>query len=585
MSLFSELKRRNVFRVALLYAVGSWLILQVTDVGISLLGLPDWTGRFVFFILLLGLPLVLVFSWAYEITPDGLRRERDVPRDSSITHETAHKLNMAVVALLVLAIAGMVADRLIPEDGGRIVETVATDGTVAAPVMESIAVLPFVNMSSDQDNQYFSDGLSEELLNLLAKIPDLQVAARTSAFSFRNADADITEIANKLNVAHVLEGSVRKSGNDIRVTAQLIKAADGYHVWSETWDRTLDDVFAIQDEIAAAVVDALKVSLLGEVPHARVTAPRVFELYLQAKAAANRFTADGLEEATKLLTEALAIDPDYAEGWRQLGTVQINQVGQGFVPAERGYPAAKAASERALAIDPESAEALTNLGWIAMYSDWDFAQAANLISRARRLRPGNASVLNTYAVMNGAFGRRSEMISYYEEALVNDPVSMSILGNLAGAYLTVDVGRTAEMIERMRGVEPDSLNVPLFAAWMHLFGGNSEVALQGFESVGGTFATWGRSMALWDLGRDEESDAALKELAGLEGTKTLIAVSYAYRDDHDSAFEWLEKAYQDRDYSLIEVRMFPMENLFGDPRWERFLSKLGISDADANRVF
>ena len=309
MSFFTELKRRNVFRVALLYLVASWLIIQVADTGISLLGLPEWTGRLVFLLLLIGLPLVVVFSWAYEITPEGLKREKEVERDVSITHETARKLNTAVIVLLLLAVGGMIADRLIPEqaqDAPSVAD--ASEGT--GPTEQSIAVLPFVNMSADPENEYFSDGLSEELLNLLAKIPELQVAARTSAFSFKDSDAGISEIADTLNVAHVLEGSVRKSGDRIRITAQLIKGSDGYHLWSRTWDRTLIDVFAIQDEIAAAVVDALKVTLLGELPHASVTDTRAYELYLQSKVFADMRTAESYERAALLLTEALDIDPD-----------------------------------------------------------------------------------------------------------------------------------------------------------------------------------------------------------------------------------------------------------------------------------
>ena len=586
MSFFTELKRRNVFRVALLYVVASWLILQVTDVGMSLLGLPDWTGRFVFFLLLLGFPLVMVFSWAYEITPEGLKKERDVPRDESITRETARKLNTAVAVLLVLAIGGLIADRLIPESGAPVETTASVTEASGAPVDQSIAVLPFVNMSSDEENEYFSDGLSEELLNLLAKIPELQVAARTSAFRFKNVEADITDIAAQLNLAHVLEGSVRKSGDQIRITAQLIKASDGYHLWSETWDRTLVDVFAIQDEIAASVVDALKVELLGEVPHAQVTDPRVFELFLRAKASHNRFSEEGLEEAIKLLTEALAIDPDYSEGWRQLSTTQINLVGQGYRPEESGYAAARASAERALAIDPLSAEAHTNLGWIAMYGDRDFKMAAEYIGRARQLQPGNASVLNTYGVMNGVFGRLESMRALYEEALVKDPLAMSVLGNLAGANLGVDLQRTDALIARMKEIDPESYSADVFTAWRALFAGDSEIALDLFSEFDDSVGLWGQSLALWDLGRDAESNDVIEEMIRTEAGDTRIALSYAHREDYDKAFEWLDRALESRDYELVEIRMWdPFKRIYGDPRWEAFLSRLGISDADAEQIF
>lgn len=586
MLLFSELKRRNVFRVALLYIVASWLMLQVADVGVSLLGLPEWTGRFVLFILLIGFPLVLLFSWAYEITPDGLKREKEVDRSESITAETAHKLNVAVVVLLVLAIGGLIVDRFIPEQDAPGVES--TDDQLAGPgpAERSIAVLPFVNMSADADNEYFSDGLSEELLNLLAKIPELRVAARTSTFAFKNVDADIAEIADRLNVAHVLEGSVRKSGDNIRITAQLIKAADGYHMWSETWDRTLVDVFAIQDEIASAVVDVLKVRLLGEVPHARVTDPRAYELYLQAKAVADLSTEEAFAEAALLLNDALAIDPEYAEGWAELSVVQTNQAGQGFVPTDIGFERARLSAERALKIDATNAQALSGLGWNAMYYEWDFARAAQLIGEARRLEPGNASVLNSWAVLMGIFGRRSEQINYYETALERDPVAMSILANLAGAYMNNDrMADGAAIVQRMQDFAPDSAWTKLQTAFLQWLQGDAEQALDTFLASDEMIYLWGRAFAYYDLGMDQQSDETLEEMAEVGARPTTIALVHAYRNEFDTAFEWLERAYEERDDYLIEIRMFKsFESLYDDPRWEDLLTRIGISDADAEEI-
>jgi len=586
MSLFSELKRRNVFRVALLYLVGSWLIMQVADVGISLLGLPLWTGRFVFLLVAIGFPLVMVFSWAYEITPDGLRKEKEVERDASITAVTARKLNTAVVVLLLLSLGGMVADRLIPEKTAAVESTVAAAPGVTGPSDQSIAVLPFVNMSADKENEYFSDGLSEELLNLLAKIPELQVAARTSTFSFKGADASIPEIALKLNVAHVLEGSVRKSGDKIRITAQLIKASDGYHLWSETWDRTLLDVFAIQDEIAAAVVDALKVSLLGEVPKTRVTDPRAYELYLKSGAAADLSTEEGFELAAVLLTDALAIDPEYSEAWAALSTVQTNQTGQGFIPRDVGFERARISSERALKIDPVHARAMSGLGWNAMYWDRDFDEAARLIRKARQLEPGNASVLNTYAVLTGVFGRREPMMSLYEDALERDPVAMAVLSNLAGAYMSNDRDADAEVIiDRMRAIEPDSAWVHLNQAWLHWWRGDAEAALDAFTELGGSIGRWASAFALYDLGRDDEVAAIIQEFIEDAGRPTQTAVLFAYIGETDMAFEWFDRAYEERDDWLIEIRMYSgLESLYDDPRWEKLLERIGISDADAERI-
>jgi TolB-like protein/Tfp pilus assembly protein PilF len=585
MSIFSELKRRNVFRVALLYLVASWLIMQVTDVGISVLGLPASSGRLVFLLLAVGFPLVVLFSWAYEITPEGLKKESEVSRDASITAHTAKKLNTAVIVLLILSLGALIIDRLVPEAAAPIQQSTTQAPAEASTSDQSIAVLPFVNMSADQENEYFSDGLSEELLNLLARIPDLKVAARTSAFSFKGTDAGIEEIALKLKVAHVLEGSVRKSGDQIRITAQLIKASDGYHLWSHTWDRTLDDVFAIQDEIAAAVVDALKVTLLGDVPHARVTDSEAYALYLQSKVNSNRSSQEGFEQAVALLTQALAIDPEYAEAWVELGTVQTNQVGSGYVPSAEGFARARASAERALIIDPDNAHALSNLGWLAMYADWEFEKAAELLLRARRLEPGNASILNAYAVLNGMFGRMDSQISIYQEALVSDPFAMSVLANLAGAYYAQNrADDMADMVTRMLQIDADSEWPKIMDGWRQQVSGNAEAALDRFQTIGGSMGAMGSAIALYDLGRDSESDEAIQSLID-RGDSFRVALAYAHRGQHDLSFEWLERAYDEHDDELTEVRMYPaFDRMHADPRWEALLEKIGISDSNARRA-
>ena len=590
MSLFAELKRRNVFRVALVYMVASWIVMQVADVGISLLGLPVTTGRLIFLLLAIGFPLVMLFSWAYEITPEGVKREKDIDRSNSVTHETAKKLDTAVIVLLVLGIGALALDRLVPEEATTSAELAASTETIsdaaAAAPERSIAVLPFVNMSADEENEYFSDGLSEELLNLLAKIPDLKVAARTSAFRFKKSDADINEIAMQLNVAHVLEGSVRKSGDRIRITAQLINAANGYHLWSNTWDRTLIDVFAIQDEIAAAVVDALKVSLLGELPRTRVTNPEAYALYLQSKVSANRRTKEGFEEATALLTQALAIDPEYAEAWVQLSTYQTNMAGMRIVPPEEGFARAQASAERALIIDPKNARALSNLGWNAMYWEWDFAKAARLIAQARSLEHGNASILNAYAVLNNAFGRYESGVSLSREALNLDPLALSVLTNLSGSYYANNrFDEMAALIERMRELEPDSTVIPGMSGWLEQGRGNAEAALAHFTQARAAMGAWGRAIAHYDLGQDDLSDAAISELVELGGNSVIIATIYAYRDETDDAFEWLDRGFDEHDDWMVEIRMFKFfQRIYGDPRWDVMVEKVGMTDEVAESI-
>ena len=425
MSLIEELKRRNVARVAVLYVIASWLLLQVTDVLSSLLPVPDWAGSLVVMLLVLGFFPVMIFSWVYELTPEGLKREKDIDRSQSITPETGSKINILIIVMLVLAIAAVVVDQLIGQvspfvligvvvllvvaaivlarlvpsatanavSAGAAVRTAESGTKPAGSMRKAIAVLPFVNMSSDDEQEYFSDGLSEELLNLLTKIPELQVAARTSSFSFKGQDLEIQEIAKRLKVAHVLEGSVRKSGDRVRITAQLIQAEGGYHLWSETYDRTLDDIFAIQDEIAAEVVDQLRITLLGAAPTVQETDPGAYTLVLQARHLTHQSTTESWEQSVSLYRQALAIAPDYAPAWVGLANVYTRQSEKGLRPIEEGYGLAREAADKSLALDPDHPRGHAMLGWIAMTHDRNLSLAARHYERALALAPTDNHIL------------------------------------------------------------------------------------------------------------------------------------------------------------------------------------------------
>ncbi len=337
MSLFAELKRRNVFKVAFLYGVAAWLTLQVADLLFDALELPASWLRLVLALLILGFPFALIFSWVFEMTPEGLKREKDIDRSGSITAETGHKINVLIAVLLVLAIASVAVDRLIPEKpdpGQPVIEQTPTE-TVADPSVlvaqkfapapnRSIAVLPFVNMSGDEENEYFADGLSEEILNFLAGIPDLQVTARTSSFQFKDKNMDIREVAEALNAAHILEGSVRRSGDRARITAQLIRASDGYHLWSETYDRTLEDTFEVQTDIAESVTRALGVvmdaSQRQQMLAAGVRDVEAFIAFQKGRtlfmdAHTNQLDMDIMGEAADWFGEAIRREPGFASAY------------------------------------------------------------------------------------------------------------------------------------------------------------------------------------------------------------------------------------------------------------------------------
>jgi len=317
MSLIRELRRRNVFRVAAAYVVASWLLIQVAETIFPLFGYGDTPARIVVVVLAIGLIPALIFAWAFELTPEGLKKESEVDRSQSIAPHTGKKLDRMIMVVLALALGYFAFDKFVltPQREAaqqqQTVEQLAsateqarqqgrTEALVESYGDQSIAVLPFTDMSSAKDQEYMSDGLAEELLNLLAKLPQLWVISRSSAFSFKGKDIAIPEIARQLNVAHILEGSVRKSGNTLRITAQLIEARSDTHLWSETWDRPLDDIFAIQDEIAATVVEQLKVTLLGAVPQVQETDPEAYALNLQVRHLGRQSIAEALSDGVRV---------------------------------------------------------------------------------------------------------------------------------------------------------------------------------------------------------------------------------------------------------------------------------------------
>jgi TolB-like protein len=400
MSLFTELKRRNVIRVAVFYLLAAWLLVQVAETVLPVFEVPDGVLRGLVIVLVLGFVPALVFAWIYELTPEGLKRESQIATDRSITHRTGHKLNLSTLAVAVLAVGLMAWDRFGPE---RVAVSGPEAGSPATPPAAtadsdgdgraSIAVLAFDNMSADPENLYFAEGISEEILNVLAGIDGLKVASRTSAFSFKGSGTPIPEIAEKLDVAHVLEGSVRKSGARVRITAQLIEAATDAHLWSDSYDRELTDIFAVQDEIARAIVAALKLTLTGarRAPDSRTDDVEAYSRYLKGRFFWHQRTIDGFVSAERELRRAVEIDPDYADAWAALADVYVLQPEYGAAPAAEAIPKARAAIDQALALDPDSARALASRGYLRYQFDWDWAGAEADFLRAIALDPGYAT--------------------------------------------------------------------------------------------------------------------------------------------------------------------------------------------------
>jgi TolB-like protein/cytochrome c-type biogenesis protein CcmH/NrfG len=454
--------------------------------------------------------------------------------------------------------------------------------TEAAAISEkSIAVLPFVNMSDDKSNEYFSDGISEELLNLLAKIPQLQVTARTSSFAFKGKGTGIPEIARTLHVAHVLEGSVRKAGNSVRITAQLIKAGSDTHLWSQTYDRKLDDIFAIQDDIATDVVKQLKVTLLGAAPKARTTDPEAYGLYLRAVQLGRQKTAEAFQQSDALYRKVLEIDPRYAPAWPGLARNFINELGQGLLPMKEGYAHAREASMKALAIDPDYAPAYANLGWIAMYDGNDLAGAAQQFKRALALDPSDLNVLGNSAALLQALGRPDEALALEETVVRRDPVNVTGLFNLGVDQRTA--GRFDAAIASFRTVlslAPGRGGAHAQLALVLLLKGDPNGALAEIEHE--TSEPWkmiGLPMAYHALGHKADSDAALAALIAKyekDGAANIASV-YAFRGEADKAFEWLAKEVEHNGpggfAEIVTDNLF--DKIHSDPRWLPFLRKYG----------
>jgi TolB-like protein/class 3 adenylate cyclase len=463
----------------------------------------------------------------------------------------------------------------------------------------SIAVLPFVNMSRDEENEYFADGLSEELLNVLAKIRGVRVASRTSAFSFKGKDVDIPTVAQKLNVATVLEGSVRKSGKRVRITAQLIEVASDSHLWSETYDRELDDIFAVQDDIAQAVVKELRAALLGgpaapapaieaakEVRKAttgRSDNPEAFQLYLQAKFHGERVNQADTDKAIELFERAIALDAGFALAWAGLSRIHQTQAGYGFAPIDEGYMRARDAAQHAIRIAPDLADGHVELGHVLQQHDWNWPAADAEYRRALELAPGDAHALRSAAELARTMGRRDQARDLIGKALAVDPLSSRTQRQAAMIHLASrDLESAAAAFRLALDLSPNTGLGHAFLAICRVLQGHAREALPLAQAEPhDVFRNLALTMALRALGRQAEADAALRTLERDFGWTAAyqVAEAYANRNDVETAFEWLEKAYVQRDpgvvYSAIDMLLDP---LHGDPRWRPFVRKLGLGD-------
>ncbi len=491
MSFFNELKRRNVFKVAAAYVIVGWLIMQAGEVMAPALNLPEWVNSLLAFFLILGFPLALFFAWAFEMTPEGLKKEKDVDRSQSITQVTGQKLNNVIIGILVLALGYFAIDKFVLQPQVATEPSIASEEIVTDEAAEehSIAVLPFVDMSANSDNEYFSDGLSEELLNILAKIKDLRVAGRTSSFAFKGKDDDLRNIGEKLNVNTILEGSVRKDDkrNRVRITAQLVNVEDGYHMWSETYDRELDDIFAIQDEIAHKVAQAMRITLLGE-DEARLeqvasTEINVYDLYLKGLQGLNESGFVSLDRAVTLFQEALTLDPSYKPAKIGLVNSWIQMAVTGAISQQQALDRGMPLLEQVLEEQPQNSAARIHMATLKVF-EGDNAAAEKEFIAALDDEPRNALGLKQYGRFLFNNGRVEQGMDLINAAVQIDPYSVRVLWEQCqtNAFLQrVEVALTA--CERIKEVAPESPSGWYGWAMVHSMSGDMANAAYGFTEA------------------------------------------------------------------------------------------------------
>ncbi len=605
MSLFGELKRRNVFRVGAAYVVTAWLIIQVVETLFPIYNLSDAAVRLVVNLLAIGLVPVLVLAWVFEWTPEGLKKERDADHQHPASLRAARRLDRMILVVLALALGYFIFDKFLLDparDAEKLtsaVEQAREQGRTEAKAEvrdSSVAVLAFQDLSPAGDQAYFGDGLAVDLINQLGKVPDLRVTGKTSAFSFKDKAATIPEIGEALNVGHVLDGSVSKAGDRVRISVQLVDTRQDTQLWAHTYDRTLDDIFAIRDEITFRIYDRLTIEFERLEAQNLKTDPEVYDLTLQARHIFDiGDSSDKDRQAAELLAQALAIDPNYVPALLLSIRVDYMLLQGGEISDTEQSQKANESVERVLAIDPDNGEALIHMAWEDWEGRLDLESAARGISGALRTAPGNLVLTRGAGMFARSIGRHKDSIALLERCVAADPLERNCTFQLAQSYLwggqLEDAMKAHRRLESLTGQK----NSVYYVVLTLLLQGKPALALTELEAA--TFPQdhpmelAARAMIMHDLGRFKESKAAFDRFEEqFEGQfredAYLIAEAYAWTGQADSAFEWLEKGYSlDERFGLQgywfhRIMFLPIwQKLHGDPRWEELRGRMNMSSA------
>lgn len=639
MKFIDELKQRNVIRVAIAYTIVAWVLLQGVGFILDIILAPEWVLQVFVLAAVIGLPVVMIFSWVFEITPDGIKLESAIDHNKPVDIGAGRKLDRTIIVFLVLAVALLLVDRnrgtgelLGPEKESATVQhsesgneaTSATQTPLSKPITSSkpstssnpgtsseipedersVAVLPFLNLSSDQEQEYLSDGLAEELLNRLAQYQRLRVAARTSSFQFKDKNEDISVIAEKLKVAYVLEGSIRKSGDRLRITAQLIKASDGYQVWAHTFERKMDDIFAIQDDISSAIINELEATF-GAVPHQAAQSPTkslpAYQLYLQARFALEKRGTDNLLRATELFEQALELDPNFAHAWSGLAFTYSILPGYSIGFATNGsIDQARHAINKTLELDPQNAEAYASLARIQNRFTAELVDARLNFKKAMELAPNNADIANLYGDYFTSIGDFKNAEIMERKAILLDPLAAVNYSELAFLYLTLHRYDDALANARVAAeLSPDLFNQQSALINALIVTGDFEAAKELIEYARDELGASDNSVTQWwslyfyysgDVGglRDTMDQRILESESEGAQISNFISAFYAMAlDGTTAALPYLKASREANEFLLAWPDYFYLpEQVSNEPEWLEFWQQPGLKETmDMRRQF
>ena len=578
-SFFAELKRRNVYKVAVAYAVVGWLVMQVAATVVPALHLPDVIVSAVVVLTLLGFPIALVIAWAFEMTPEGMKRTENVSPNDVIPQWSGRKFAAMIVSIALLAAALFVFQMLRSK-------SISSAPSGASTVSEkSIAVLPFLNESGDPGDEYFSDGLSEELIAALAQIDDLKVIGRSSSFRFKGKNEESKTIGEKLGVSTLLEGTVRKQADRVRIVAELINAADGSELWTRTFNRELKDIFAVQEEIAQAVAGSLELTLLGRedksARNASTQSVEAHNAYLQGHFYFARRNLEDYRKAVGFFDEAIRLDPDYAlayaersEAWTFIG--DLNNEKQ-----KEAWATARSDAEKAVAIGPRLSEAHAALGWVRFFVEWKFGEGLAELRRAKQLSPGNPTANDLLARVLVYLGHFQEAEQLARQAIELDPLTFIARNNLARIlYVEGKLDEAEASARKAAELQPTAASSHRWQVMIAILRGDGETALREAQmEPDSLYRRFELALAHYARGDRPAADAALTELIAQDRNVAAyqIAQVYAWRGETEKAFEWLQIAFDNHDTGMLSLLIDPLfRGLHHDARFNSLLVKTGL---------